>query len=175
MQPGSNAGRAPLGVLDADTEPFDWRVGRQPRHEADTVIYELHVKGFTKHPSSGVTEDTRGTYAGVINRYRPGRPVRFSGAWLRAIARLTSVRGRGAIRRRAREGPAVMAPERGKGVPLTRKRDRGTAAGFQRSPYSRASLCDCLTQLQDSQGQRRTLWPAREQWASTYSILRTSD
>ena len=31
-----------------------------------TVIYELHVAGFTRHPSSGVAPATRGTYAGLI-------------------------------------------------------------------------------------------------------------
>jgi glycogen operon protein len=32
------------------------------------VIYELHVGGFTRHPSSGVATEKRGTYAGVIER-----------------------------------------------------------------------------------------------------------
>jgi isoamylase len=44
---------------------FDWEGDRPletPWHE--TVIYELHVKGFTeRHP--GVREDLRGTYAGL--------------------------------------------------------------------------------------------------------------
>jgi isoamylase len=44
---------------------FDWGVDRPPcipQHE--TVIYEAHVKGFTKlHPE--VDEDLRGTYAGL--------------------------------------------------------------------------------------------------------------
>jgi glycogen operon protein len=26
----------------------------------------MHVRGFTRHPSSGVPEETRGTYAGLI-------------------------------------------------------------------------------------------------------------
>lgn len=67
-RPGSNAGKAPLGVLAADSAPFDWHGDRGPHHEADTVIYELHVKGFTKHPSSGVTDAARGTFAGVIEK-----------------------------------------------------------------------------------------------------------
>jgi glycogen operon protein len=65
---GSNAGRAPLGVLTADHEPFDWQGDRRPRHEADAVIYELHVKGFTRNPNSGVAEAALGTYAGVIEK-----------------------------------------------------------------------------------------------------------
>ena len=35
---------------------------------AETVIYELHVRGFTQHPSSGVAPDKRGTYAGLIEK-----------------------------------------------------------------------------------------------------------
>jgi glycogen operon protein len=46
---------------------FDWRNDRHPRtpwHE--TVVYEVHVKGFTmRHP--GVPEEQRGTYAGIAS------------------------------------------------------------------------------------------------------------
>lgn len=46
---------------------FDWEFD-QPLNIplADTVIYEMHVRGFTQHPSSGV--DTPGTFRGVIER-----------------------------------------------------------------------------------------------------------
>ena len=67
IEPGSNAGRAPLGVLDA-APAFAWGDDRPPSHEADTIIYELHVRGFTRHPSSGVSEEARGTYAGVVEK-----------------------------------------------------------------------------------------------------------
>ena len=75
----------PDGTPDADLEPddeddaaavpkcvvvdprFEWEDDRPPRtpwHE--TVIYEAHVKGFTKrHPE--VREDLRGTYAGLAS------------------------------------------------------------------------------------------------------------
>src|SRR5207249_12020114 len=33
-----------------------------------TIIYEMHVAGFTRHPSSGVGEKTRGTYAGLVEK-----------------------------------------------------------------------------------------------------------
>ena len=33
-----------------------------------TVIYEMHVAGFTQHPSSGVAAERRGTYAGMIEK-----------------------------------------------------------------------------------------------------------
>jgi isoamylase len=47
-----------------DWDGDDWRRPRVPWHE--TVIYEVHVKGFTKlHPD--VREDLRGTYAGLAS------------------------------------------------------------------------------------------------------------
>lgn len=66
--PGPNDGRAPLGLIAADREAFDWGRDRRPRHEASAVIYELHVRGFTIHPSSGVPADRRGTFAGLIEK-----------------------------------------------------------------------------------------------------------
>ena len=33
-----------------------------------TVIYEMHVRGFTRHPNSGVEPEKRGTYAGLIEK-----------------------------------------------------------------------------------------------------------
>ena len=44
---------------------FNWPGGNRPHHRyADTVIYEVHVKGFTmRHP--GVPPELRGTYAGL--------------------------------------------------------------------------------------------------------------
>jgi glycogen operon protein len=65
--PGSNAGKAPLGGINP-LPAFDWGTERRPRHTADMVIYEMHVKGFTMRPSSGVTGDKRGTYLGVIEK-----------------------------------------------------------------------------------------------------------
>ena len=46
---------------------FDWGDDRPPAHTwEDTVLYELHVKGFTKrHP--GVPPELRGTYAGLAH------------------------------------------------------------------------------------------------------------
>jgi isoamylase len=66
--PGGNAGKAPLGFLCACETRFDWTGDRRSRHDSDTVIYELHVRGFTQSPSSGVSEDLRGTFLGVIEK-----------------------------------------------------------------------------------------------------------
>ncbi len=64
-QPGTNMGRSPLGLLNVCHCPFDWGLRRAPRHGSDLIIYELHVRGFTRHPSSGVAESQRGTFAGI--------------------------------------------------------------------------------------------------------------
>lgn len=68
MTPGSNAGRAPLGLIRPMEEDFDWGGDHRPRHEADLIIYELHVRGFTQHPSSGIVDLERGTFLGLIDK-----------------------------------------------------------------------------------------------------------
>jgi len=68
MQEGSNAGRAPLAALMAHHPAFDWTGDRSPIHESDAVIYELHVKGFTRHPNSDVDSSRAGTYAGLVEK-----------------------------------------------------------------------------------------------------------
>ncbi len=66
--PGSNAGKAALGVCLDTVESFDWNNDSPPRHQADTVIYELHVSGFTKNPNSGVSKNAQGTFEGLIEK-----------------------------------------------------------------------------------------------------------
>lgn len=53
---------APLGAAGVDPSHYDWE-GDAPlrRPFAETVIYEAHVRGFTRHPSSGVAPHKRGT------------------------------------------------------------------------------------------------------------------
>jgi isoamylase len=65
---GGNAGRAPLGVLEASRRHNGWDEPCRPRHTSDTVIYEMHVRGFTRRANSGVTDAHRGTFAGVIDK-----------------------------------------------------------------------------------------------------------
>ena len=66
--PASNAGRAPLGFIPACRIPFDWGEDRRPVHTSDTIIYELHIKGFTMRPNSDVSSNRRGTYSGLIEK-----------------------------------------------------------------------------------------------------------
>ena len=68
MKPGPNDGKAPLGVLPRERAAFDWAEDLTPRPESDAIIYELHVKGFTKNPNSGVHPSRAGTYAGLIEK-----------------------------------------------------------------------------------------------------------
>jgi glycogen operon protein len=67
-EPGDNLATAMKSVV-ADPRGYDWE-GDAPlkRPFSRTVIYELHVAGFTRHPSSGVTAGKRGTYAGLIEK-----------------------------------------------------------------------------------------------------------
>jgi isoamylase len=67
-RPGPTDGRAPLGVLPFPRPVYEWGDGPRPRHTHDLVVYELHVKGFTYRPSSGVTPERRGTFAGLVEK-----------------------------------------------------------------------------------------------------------
>jgi len=66
--PGSNTAVAMKSVV-IDPARYDWE-GDAPlrRPFAETVIYEMHVRGFTQHPSSGVSATTRGTYTGLTQK-----------------------------------------------------------------------------------------------------------
>jgi len=65
---GENTATAMKSVV-VDPHAYDWE-GDTPlrRPSSRTIIYEMHVRGFTRHPSSGVSERTRGTYAGLTEK-----------------------------------------------------------------------------------------------------------
>lgn len=66
--PGDNAAAALKSVV-ADPDAYDWEDDRAPRIPfVRTVIYELHVGNFTRHPNSGVAADRRGTFVGLIEK-----------------------------------------------------------------------------------------------------------
>jgi len=60
---GDNTAQAMKSVV-VDPRDYDWE-GDAPlrRPSSQTIIYEMHVRGFTRHPSSGLPERTRGTYS----------------------------------------------------------------------------------------------------------------
>ena len=63
-----NAESAMKSVV-VDPHPYDWGVDiplRRP--SSQTVIYEMHVGGFTRHPNSGLPANIRGTFAGLIEK-----------------------------------------------------------------------------------------------------------
>lgn len=65
---GDNAATAMKNVV-VDLRAYNWE-GDTPleRPASQTIIYEMHVRGFTRHSSSGLSEDKRGTYAGLIEK-----------------------------------------------------------------------------------------------------------
>ena len=65
-RPGDNLHQSIRGVV-IDTRGYDWE-GDQPlrRPMAETVIYEMHVGGFTKSPTSGVQHP--GTFKGLVEK-----------------------------------------------------------------------------------------------------------
>jgi len=67
-RPGDNAAQAMKSVV-APPGGYDWEGDRPLRHPyARTVIYEMHLAGFTRHPNSGLAACKRGTYAGLIEK-----------------------------------------------------------------------------------------------------------
>lgn len=64
--PGSNLDSS-LRCVVVDTRHYDWE-GDRPlgRPMAESIIYEMHVGGFTRSPSAGVRHP--GTFAGVVEK-----------------------------------------------------------------------------------------------------------
>ncbi len=68
------SGRNKWGVGTAETvhskvssSMYDWEHDQLPKHPLENVIiYSLHVRGFTKHSSSGIK--AKGTYQGIIEK-----------------------------------------------------------------------------------------------------------
>lgn len=68
IYPGDNCATALRSVV-VDPNIYDWE-GDVPLEipYPKTVIYELHVGGFTRHPNSGVVPEKQGTYAGLVEK-----------------------------------------------------------------------------------------------------------
>jgi glycogen operon protein len=66
--PGDNAATAMKSVV-VDLAAYDWE-GDKPlrRPSSRTIVYEMHVRGFTRDSSSGLDAAIRGTYAGLIEK-----------------------------------------------------------------------------------------------------------
>jgi len=58
-----------LKCVVVDNSTYDWEGDHHPYIPyAKTVIYEMHVAGFTKNPNSGIAPAKRGSYAGIIEK-----------------------------------------------------------------------------------------------------------
>jgi len=65
---GDNAAMAMKSVV-TDPHTYDWEGDATlKRPSSRSIVYEMHVRGFTRHPSSGVTEEKRGTFAGLSEK-----------------------------------------------------------------------------------------------------------
>ncbi|RMD67459.1 MAG: glycogen debranching enzyme GlgX [Cyanobacteria bacterium J149] len=61
--------RQALKSVVVDTRHYDWEGTTHPRIPfASTVIYEMHVGGFTRRENSGVNAKKRGTFAGLVEK-----------------------------------------------------------------------------------------------------------
>lgn len=68
IHPGDNCMYAMKSIV-VDNKNYEWE-GDKPLKLpfADSIIYEMHVGGFTNHTSSGIAPHKRGTYAGLIEK-----------------------------------------------------------------------------------------------------------
>jgi glycogen operon protein len=65
---GENLASAMKSVV-VDPQSYDWEGDTTLQTPSTrTIIYELHVKGFTRHPNSGVPENLRGTFRGLVEK-----------------------------------------------------------------------------------------------------------
>jgi glycogen operon protein len=60
-----------IGMKSVIIDPrlYNWE-GDTPlrRPSSQTIVYEMHVRGFTRNPNSGVSEEARGTFRGLVER-----------------------------------------------------------------------------------------------------------
>ncbi|HEY4259343.1 MAG TPA: glycogen debranching enzyme, partial [Schlesneria sp.] len=65
---GDNAATSMKNVV-VDPSHYDWEEDAPlQKPSSQTIIYEMHVRGFTQHPNSGLSDQVRGTYAGLIEK-----------------------------------------------------------------------------------------------------------
>jgi isoamylase len=68
IDPGDNANSCIKSVV-VDPSLYRWEGDKPLNHPfSKSIIYELHVGGFTKHKSSGIKKEWRGTYRGLIEK-----------------------------------------------------------------------------------------------------------
>ena len=69
LTPSGNASSPSLKSVVSDLSTYNWENDVHPKHTfAKTIIYEMHLAGFTKNPNSSVSALKRGTYQGLIEK-----------------------------------------------------------------------------------------------------------
>lgn len=69
----ANTYRHPAKTLIKDENDFDWRGDQwMDIPMRDLIIYEMHVRDMTAHPSSGLLQGMRGYYTSLINENQNG-------------------------------------------------------------------------------------------------------
>ncbi|HNT25308.1 MAG TPA: glycogen debranching protein GlgX [Anaerolineales bacterium] len=114
MRPGNNCAHAMKSVV-VDARGYDWE-GDTPlqRPFAGSVIYELHVGGFTRHPSSGVLPKKRGTYAGLVEKIPYLKDLGITAVELLPVQQFDEQEGPGSLSNYWGYSPVVFfAPHRG--------------------------------------------------------------
>lgn len=84
------------------SEDFDWREDRRPKIPySDTILYRLHVRGFTRSQSSGVR--AKGTFAGIKEKIPYMKSLGVTSAELMPITEFDEVLRSGGMPPEARE------------------------------------------------------------------------
>lgn len=74
------------------TDTFDWEKSQFPHlKKEDVIAYSLHVRGFTKHSSSGVAH--KGTFDGVTEKLPYLQKLGINQIHLMPVMNLMRIRG----------------------------------------------------------------------------------
>lgn len=59
----------PMKSMVAELSSYDWEADKHPKRSfTKTIIYEMHVAGFTKNPNSNLAKEIRGTFRGLVEK-----------------------------------------------------------------------------------------------------------
>lgn len=66
---GDDTASTAMKSIVVDPDVYDWE-GDTPLHlpSSQSIVYEMHVKGFTRHSSSGVPAEIAGTFRGISEK-----------------------------------------------------------------------------------------------------------
>ena len=101
LRPGRQPGDRRCAASSSTSTDYDWE-GDEPlnRPMAETIIYEMHVGGFTKSPTSGVEHP--GTFAGLVEKIPYLKALGVTAVELLPVYEFDAQRGRESARPTAR-------------------------------------------------------------------------